>query len=74
MIGEAWVHEYVRELQAQARALAGGWPGTLGEARRRILTHVATVLDRDRLNELARVANLAAKRGWREACLADLES
>lgn len=74
MIGEAWAHEYVSELQAQARPPAGGWPGTMGEARHRILTHIATSLDRERLNELARVANLAAKRGWRAACQADLES
>lgn len=72
-IGEAWAHEYVRDLQAQARAPVGAWPGTMSEARRRVVVQLAVVLDPERLNALARVANLAAKRGWQEVCEPDLE-
>ena len=73
-IGEAWAHEYLRDLQAQARAPVGAWPGTMSEARRRVVIHLAIALDPERLNELARVANLAARRGWREVCQPDLET
>ncbi len=73
-IGEAWAHEYVRDLRSQARAPTGAWPGTMSEARRRVRTQLAIVLDPQRLDELARVANLAARRGWREVCEPDLEA
>jgi hypothetical protein len=72
-IGEVWAHEYVVELRAQARAPVGAWPGTLSEARRRVVTGLAVVLDPERLNELARLVNLAAKRGWQEISEPDLE-
>jgi len=71
-IGEAWAREYVRELREQARAPVGAWPGTMREARMRVRTRLA-VVDADRLDELARVANLAARRGWRKLCEPDLE-
>jgi hypothetical protein len=38
----------------------------------RVRTRLA-VVDADRLDELARVANLAARRGWRKLCEPDLE-
>lgn len=72
-IGEAWVDEYVRELREQTRAPVGAWPGTMSEARMRVVSRLALVLDPKRLDELARVANLAARRGWREVCEPDLE-
>jgi len=67
-IGEAWAREYVRELREQARAPVGAWPGTMSEARVRVRSRLAVVLEHDRLDELARVANVAARRGWREMC------
>jgi len=72
-IGEAWAKEYVRDLQAHARAPVGGWPGTMSEARWRVVTQLAIVLAPDRLQELARVANLAARRGWQLVCEPDPE-
>lgn len=72
-IGEAWAKEYLRDLQAHARAPVGAWPGTMSEARRRIVSQLAIVLAPERLQELARVANLAARRGWQEVCEPDLE-
>ena len=72
-IGEAWAHEYVRDLKSHARAPIGAWPGTMSEARRRIVTQLAIVLAPERLDQLARVANLAAKRGWQEVCEPDIE-
>ena len=72
-VGEAWAHEYVRDLSAQSRAPVGAWPGTMSEARRRVMTRLAVVMDPKRLDELARVVNLAARRGWQEVCEADPE-
>ncbi len=72
-IGDAWAKEYLRDLQAHARAPVGGWPGTMSEARRRVVTQLAIVLAPARLQELARIANLAARRGWQKACEPDLE-
>ena len=72
-IGEDWAHEYVRSLRGQARAPVGGWPGTMSEARMRVVSVLAIVLDPKRLDDLARVTNLAAKRGWRELREPDLE-
>jgi hypothetical protein len=72
-IGEAWAHDYVRELRQQERAPVGAWPGTMREARMRVRSRLAIVLEPDRLDELARVANLAARRGWRKLCEPDLE-
>ena len=72
-IGEAWAREYVRELREQERAPVGAWPGTMREARMRVRSRLAIALEREQLDELARVANFAARRGWREVCEPDLE-
>jgi hypothetical protein len=72
-IGEDWAKDYLRDLQAHARAPVGAWPGTMSEARRRVVTQLAIVLAPERLQELARIANLAARREWQKACEPDLE-
>jgi hypothetical protein len=72
-IGEAWARDYVRELREQERAPVGAWPGTMREARVRVRSRLAIMLEPDRLDELARVANLAARRGWQKVCERDLE-
>jgi hypothetical protein len=73
LIGDAWAKEYLRDLEAHARAPVGPWPGTISEARWRVVTQLAIVLVPERLQELARVANLAARRGWQEVCEPDPE-
>jgi len=72
-IGEAWAHEFVRSLRSQERAVIGAWPGTMREARMRVRAAFTTKLDIQVLDELARVANLAARRGWNEVSEPDLE-
>ena len=72
-IGDAWAKEYLRDLHARARPPIGAWPGTMSEARSRVVTQLAIVLAPERLQELARVANLAARRGWQKACEPDPE-
>ena len=73
-IGEAWANEYLRDLQARERAPIGAWPGTVSEARRRVVTQLALALAPERVQELARVANLAARRGWQKVCEPDPET
>jgi hypothetical protein len=72
-IGEAWATECVRTLKSQERDVVGAWPGTMREARMRVLAGMQTRLDAGQLEELARVANLAARRGWHEVSEPDLE-
>lgn len=63
-IGESWAAELVHSLRSGHRDVIGEWPGTLGEARMRIRVAVRRHIDPRLLDELARAANLAARRGW----------
>jgi hypothetical protein len=63
-IGTAWASELVRALQAEERDVVGPWPGTLGEARMRVLHALRVKLDTSELEKLARIANVAARSGW----------
>jgi hypothetical protein len=72
-LGQIWCQEYVRELKGQSRDIVGGWPGTLREARRRVLAQMPRNLDPQHLEELARIANLAARRDWESISEPDLE-
>jgi hypothetical protein len=73
-VGEAWAAEVVRSLRTDDREIIGAWPGTLREARVRIRVAVRTKLELDLLEELARVAYVAARRGWQEVSGLDPES
>ncbi len=73
-IGEAWARDYVSALRAQERSAAGGWPGTMSEARSRIVARLAILLDPKQVDELARIANLAARRAWLQVCVPDPET
>lgn len=62
-IGAAWAHEIVRALRQDEREIVGAWPGTITEAKMRVLAHLNSV-DLDVLSALARVATEAARREW----------
>ena len=72
-IGEAWAREIVHSLSSEDREVIGPWPGTMSEARMRILTSLRMKLDTQHLQQLAQIANLAARRGWQEVSQADPE-
>ncbi|HTJ47194.1 MAG TPA: hypothetical protein VL463_34070 [Kofleriaceae bacterium] len=61
----------------QHRAIAGAWPGTLTEARARVLAALALddrgALSVDDLRLLARTANQAARDAWRAVAVPDEE-
>jgi hypothetical protein len=70
----AWAAWWRCELGRQQRPLAGGWPGTLSEARVRIARRIAADLGpaflatREELDETARAAWGAARREWNDSC------
>jgi hypothetical protein len=75
--GHAWAAAYTRALEVQRRPIAGAWPGTLTEARARLLAALAhqdlAALSVDELRELARTANHAARDAWRAMAVRDEE-
>ena len=76
-IGEEWARELVRSLRSVDREIIGAWPGTMREARARVCVALRTELERGErgaLDEVARVAYLAARRGWQEVSEPDPES
>ena len=73
-LGTAWSRAYVAQLQAQDRDIVGAWPGTIREARRQVLSRIKIKLEPEQLDQLARITNLAARRGWETVSEPDLES
>jgi hypothetical protein len=72
-VGVVWAAELVRQLRAAEREIVGSWPGTMSEARMRVLARLHRKLDVDLLDDLARIATLAARREWHQICQPDLE-
>jgi hypothetical protein len=73
-IGEAWADEIVRSLRSVDREIVGAWPGTMREARTRVRVAFRTRLEVAVVDELARIAYFAARRGWQEVSAPDPES
>lgn len=63
-IGEAWAHETVQALRNEHREILGAWPGTISEAKMRVLVHLNRTVDAGVLADLARVVTVAARREW----------
>ena len=72
-IGKAWAHECIEALRADDRGVIGAWPGTLTEARMRIRTTLRKKLEIALFEDLARIAYVAARRGWQEHSEHDCE-
>ena len=72
-VGDAWASELVAALRSEDREIVGAWPGTLGEARMRVRAMVRTRLELDDIERLARVAYVAARRGWQLVTAPDPE-
>ena len=68
--GEAWARDWSIALSGEGRAVSGGWPGTLSEARSRVAVCLAKRSSTSRrmspeeLESLARRAYAAAKKAW----------
>lgn len=72
-IGEAWAREVVRTLRDDEREIVGAWPGTITEAKKRVLAQLARTLDLEVLADLARVTTEAARREWLRVAESDPE-
>jgi hypothetical protein len=76
-LGEAWANEVANALRAQTRGVVGGWPGTIREARSRVLLGLPAArqptFDAAALAELSRAVYNAARRYWDEISEPDLE-
>ena len=76
--GLAWADACARALQSQKRPIVGAWPGTLTEARGRVLAALATgdhgAISLEMLSALARTANRAARDAWRSVAVPDEEA
>jgi hypothetical protein len=77
-IAEAWALRAQRDLKAQGREVAGGWPGTMTEARAVTLAYFASAagaslapLTREELEHAARSANARARAVWRAVAVSD---
>jgi len=74
-VGDAWVDVVRRDLLRDNRATAGGWPGTMREARARTYAHFTSnavvqrygVLSAAELELAARAVYDRARQQWR-AC------
>ena len=75
-IGEGWLHEIVQGLRSSERDIVGAWPGTLREARLRVLAGIrsSTQLEPTVVDDLARMANTAARQGWQAISEPDPEA
>ncbi|MBL0220523.1 MAG: hypothetical protein IPQ07_42475 [Myxococcales bacterium] len=47
--------------------MIGAWPGTMSEARTRVIASLQSKLVLSDLDELAKIVNVAARRQWLEA-------
>ncbi len=74
LIGAAWASELAHTLRAADRDVIGAWPGTMSEARTRLISSLRTKLDLKVLDELAKIVNVAARRSWHEASRAEPSS
>ena len=72
-IGAAWASELVGTLRANDREIIGAWPGTMREARMRILAQLHRQLDLNLLDDLARLVTVAARREWHQISQPDPE-
>jgi hypothetical protein len=78
-IGEAWASECADDLCAQERGVVGAWPGTVSEARSRVLARLpaararTSALEPETLQLLARAVYDAARKSWHSISEPDLE-
>ena len=76
-LGEAWANDVANTLRAQTRDIIGAWPGTIREARRRVLLGLPAArkpsFDTAALEALARAVYDAARRCWDQIAEPDPE-
>ncbi len=74
-IGAAWARAVCERINGEGRIIAGGWPGTIVEARARIANHLYSelsgrgmkALGPEELEQAANATYARAKQEWLEA-------
>jgi len=68
IVGDAWAQNVALDLRREQRTAAGGWPGTMSEARARATAHFrglsVSALTRDELENAARAVYQRARGRW----------
>jgi hypothetical protein len=76
-LGKAWAHDVANALHTQGRSAIGAWPGTLREARSRVLMGLPAArqptFDVEALQALSRALYDAARRSWDDLAEPDPE-
>lgn len=76
--GRAWASTLLGTLRAEDRVIAGGWPGTLREARgqvsRALSSWAGAPPSTDRLDALVRTAYASARHEWGAHAEPDVEA
>ena len=76
-LGKTWAQDVANQLHDQGRGVIGAWPGTLREARSRVLMGLPATrqptFDVEVLHAFAREVNDAARRCWDEIAEPDPE-
>lgn len=70
--GATWAREYLETVEKSGRAIEGGWPGTLPEARARVLRSLPSALSARGFSPLnarevavaSAMLSAAARRSW----------
>jgi hypothetical protein len=78
-VGETWARGWLAELGSEGRSAAGGWPGTITQARSRVRVAVTAELARakfqpaaaDEVDRTARAAYARAREVWLASAKAD---
>jgi hypothetical protein len=71
--GRRWAGDVSRRFREEGRRSTGGWPGTLTEARSRVVTLLGEgdPPSQDELATLAQILYRAARKEWLRDCNAD---
>ena len=69
IVGDAWVAHVALDLRREQRTAAGGWPGTMSEARARTTAHfrglsITGALTREELEAATRAVYQRARGRW----------
>ena len=73
IVGDAWVQHVALDLRREQRTAAGGWPGTMSEARARTSAHFRGKLTREELEDAARAVYQRARGRWLAYARTDAE-
>lgn len=74
IVGDTWVEHVATGLRQEQRTAAGGWPGTMSEARARTTAHFRGIsITREELEIASRAVYQRARASWLAYARTDAE-